>query len=139
MSESDYTPPKPSTGDKAHTLVRAGLQAVPIVGGPTAELLGEIVQPPLQKRLHEWRQRVGEGLESIEQKLGVDLEKLRENDNFIDAAMQASQAAIQTNQKDKHWALRNALLNSALPGQPDASRQAMFIGMVERFTEWHLR
>lgn len=36
-------------------------------------------------------------------------------------------------------ALRNAVLNSALPCSPDDDVQLMFLNLVDTFTEWHLR
>jgi hypothetical protein len=53
--------------------------------------------------------------------------------------MQASQAAVRTSQKEKRDALRNAVLNAALPHAPDESRQQIFLSWVESLTVWHLR
>jgi len=36
-------------------------------------------------------------------------------------------------------ALRNAVLNSAVPGAPDADTQAIILNLVDRFTASHLR
>ena len=53
--------------------------------------------------------------------------------------MTASQAAIRNSQKEKREALKNAVLNSALPNPPDESRQQMFVGLIETLTVWHFR
>jgi hypothetical protein len=41
---------KLSAGDWTYTLVKAGMSAVPIVGGPVAELFAALIAPPLTKR-----------------------------------------------------------------------------------------
>ena len=66
-------------------------------------------------------------------------EELGTNEVFIDTLVQASLAAFRTSQQIKRDALRNAVLNSALPGAPDESRQAMFIRLVDTLTPLHLR
>ena len=53
--------------------------------------------------------------------------------------MHASQSAIRNHQKEKMEALRNAVLNAALPNAPDDDLQLMFLDFVDTFTTWHLR
>lgn len=53
--------------------------------------------------------------------------------------MQASQAAIRNHSEEKLQALRNAVLNTAMPNSPDESMQQMFVQLVDTFTEWHIR
>jgi hypothetical protein len=45
--------PKASMGDIAHTSTKAGLSAIPLVGGPAAEIFAAIITPPLTKRRDE--------------------------------------------------------------------------------------
>lgn len=54
MADDKLKVPKRSKGDIAHTLTKAGLSTVPVVGGPTAELFQHLIQPPLEKRREEW-------------------------------------------------------------------------------------
>src|SRR2546422_762130 len=53
--------------------------------------------------------------------------------------MKASQVALRNHQADKRQALKNAILNAALPNPPDDARQQMFLTWVDQFTVWHLR
>lgn len=53
--------------------------------------------------------------------------------------MQASQMAIRNHQKEKLRALRNAVLNSALPNPPQEDEQMIFLRLVDQLTPWHLR
>jgi hypothetical protein len=139
-NDSDkYEPPETTTGDKAHTLAKAGLASIPVVGGAAAELFSALVTPPLEKRRREWMEQIAESLQELEQAGAVDLEDLQSNDAFITTLMQASRAAVRNHQEEKIEALRNAVLNSALDKSPDESEEQMFLSMVDRFTVWHLR
>jgi hypothetical protein len=53
--------------------------------------------------------------------------------------MITTRAIDHTHQEEKLAALRNAVLNSALPGAPDADMQAILLGLVDRLTSSHLR
>jgi hypothetical protein len=139
MSNEPLTPPKATAADHAHTLTRAGISSIPIVGGAGVELFQMLVTPSLEKRKLEWMESVAEGLQRLEEKYGNIIDDLKSNDAFIDTVMQASQAAVRTSQHEKKEALRNAVLNAALPHPPDESRQLLFITWVESFTPWHLR
>ncbi len=138
-NEDKYKPPKAGSGDVGYALVKAGISSLPIAGAPASELLGLIVAPPLEKRRLEWMERVGTGLIDLEQKMGVVLQQLQENDKFIDAAMDATQIALRTSQNEKLEALRNALLNVALPHSPEESLQKMFFSFIDMFSVFHIR
>jgi hypothetical protein len=51
--------------------------------------------------------------------------------------MHASQAALRNSQKEKLTALRNAVLNAALPNPPEESIQQMFVNFIDSLTVWH--
>ena len=133
------TPPTETMGDKAHTLTRAGLAAIPYLGGSAAELFQLVLAPPLRKRQQEWMDSVAQGLRELEEKQKCVVDELKDNDAFIDTIMQASQAAVRTANEEKREALKNAVLNAALPNAPDESKQQIFVNFVDQFTVWHLR
>ena len=140
MSEGKkYEVPKSCGGDTAHALTKAGLGSIPIVGAAAAELLGLIVTPPLEKRRNEWMAEVGDALKQLEVKLGVAIESLQDNDQFIDAAIEATQMAIKTSNSEKKEVLKNALLNCALPNAPEESLQKMFLSFIDTLTVWHIK
>lgn len=136
---SNYTPPTATAGDLAHTVIRAGLGSIPVVGDAAIGLFQAIIAPPLEHRRIEWMQRIALGLEALEVKQKCIVDDLKANDAFIDTVMQASQAALRTSQQVKLDALRNAVLNSALPSAPDDTRRQLFINWVDTLTVWHLR
>lgn len=138
---SDNIKPKPEAGigDAAHTITRAGLSAIPVVGGPAKELFSAIIVPPLTKRRDEWIESISTALKALEEKVvGFSIESLSQNDMFITTVMHASQSASRNHQKEKLEALRNAVLNAALPSAPEEDYQLMFLYFVDTFTPWHL-
>jgi hypothetical protein len=139
----DQTPQKPlpeSTAlDHVHLVVKAALSAIPIAGGPAAELFAGIIAPPLARRRDNWLQSLAESLASLQERVsGFRAETLSEREDFISAALQASQAAVRTHQQAKLDALRNAVLNVAIQRAPDEDQQAVFMNYIETLTAWHL-
>lgn len=138
MADKDLKVPEKTSGDTTHAITKAGLSAIPVVGGPAAELFHNVVQPPLEKRRIEWMAQVGEKLQELEKK-GLNLEELQENDQFISSVMYASQHALRTHQAEKLNALRNAIINVATGQAPEEAIQHIFLDFVDSLTELHLR
>ncbi len=136
--DKKYGPPEATAGDHAYALARAGLGSIPVVGASASELFQKLITPPLEKRRQQWMESIAEGLRKLESKQLLSIEELAMNDGFIDVVMTASQSAIKTSQEMKREALKNAILNSALPNPPDESRQQIFISLVDSLTVWHL-
>ena len=134
-----YKPPQKSVGDATHAVAKVGLGFIPIAGAASSELLTAIVSPPLQRRRNQWMEEVGEALRQLEEKMGVVLESLKEEDQFIDISLEASRIAIKTSYQEKREALKNAILNSALPDPPEESLQNMFLAFIDTLTIWHLK
>lgn len=137
--QNDLDPPEPSKGDIVYATARAGLSSIPLVGAAAVELLQLLITPPLEKRRTQWMEEVAQTLQDLEQNRGVQLEDLQANDVFIDTVLHASQIALRNSQEEKRQALRNAILNAALPQAPEQSLQQMFLNFVDTFTVWHLR
>jgi|SRR5208283_1732355 len=140
MKEEDkFTPPKSNWEDNAHLVARAGISCIPIAGGPALEIFSAIVSPSLEKRRQKWMEDVAESLRKLEAEKSISLEDLQTNEQFITIVMQASQSAIRNHQQEKLSALRNAILNSALPNPPEESLQVMFLNFIDTFTVWHFK
>jgi hypothetical protein len=135
----EHRPPEPTEADTGYSILRASLGTIPVIGSAAQELLRAIVAPPLARRQQEWAEGIGIAVRRLEQEKGVPPEALRDNPAFVDAVLSATQAAIRTSQEEKRTALLNAALNAGLPGAPEVAVQQMFIALVDRFTEWHLR
>jgi len=124
----------------AHTLVKAGISSIPVLGGAAAEVFSLVIAPPLDRRRTEWMHTIADGLKSLEEKLkGFHVEDLSKNEAFISTVLHASQTAIRNHQQEKLEALRNAVLNVAIGKAPDEDVQLMFLNLIDALTPWHLR
>jgi len=140
MDDNRKTLPQPGGWDHAHLAVKAALSALPVAGGPAAELFAAIIAPPLARRRDEWLQSLADALAMLQERVqGFRAESLADQEEFVSAALQASHAAMRTHQKEKIEALRNTVLNVALGRAPDEDLQAVFLGYVETLTTWHIR
>lgn len=138
--DEEITTQKKSAGDVAHTIAKAGLSSIPLVGGAAAELFSFIFSPPYEKRRDKWIQSLADSLEQLTDRVdGIEYDVLQNNESFVTTALHASQAAIRNHQEEKLTALRNAVLNAALPSAPDDDLQLMFVSYVDYFTTWHLK
>lgn len=136
-----YEPPslKPSKGDATHTIARAGLSALPGVGGPATELLNAVLTPPLILRQQRWREEVASAIRRLEERDSIDLTTLSQNEQFIDVVFQATHIALRTSKDEKIEALRATIENSPIEDSPDDSLQHMFLNLIDTFTVWHIR
>jgi len=132
--------PKITKGDVGHALAKGVIGAIPIGGALASEIFNLVIAPPLTKRRDEWMESIAEGLKKLEEKVkGFKIENLSRNDSFITTVMHATQAAIRNHQKEKLEALRNAVLNAALPEAPEEDLQMIFLNYVDSLTPWHIR
>src|SRR4030042_1026429 len=126
---------KKTSGDITHAVAKAGISGIPIIGGPAAEIFSLIIVPPLSKRRDRWIESIAEDLKKLEEKVsGFKIEELSENDAFITAVTHSSQVAIRNHHDEKFEALRNAVLNAALPNAPEEDLQLMFLEFVDTLT-----
>ena len=139
MTQEKEGTPKATSGDTAHTLAKAGLSAIPIVGGPVAELFAKLIVPPLTKRREAWLQSLADGLETLEKKVeGFSIQSLSNDEEFVSIMMEASHIAMRNHSKEKIEALRNAVLNSAIKS-PDEYLQGVLLQFIAIATPWHFR
>lgn len=138
MPENNFKPPSGTQGDTAHLLARVGISAIPGIGGTALEMFNALIVPPLERRRNEWIEQMALVVESLNSRVS-NLEDLKINDDFIDAVIKASRIAVSNNQQEKIEALKNAVVNSALPGSPDRSLQQVFFNYVDIFTIFHLK
>lgn len=136
----DKLPTKKSAGDVAREVGRAIVSAVPAAGGPLQVAFENIFASPIEKRKEAWLEQLAEVVTEIQERVkDLTPEKLAGNEAFITVAMQASQIAIRNHQQAKLEALRNAVLNSALPNPPQEDEQMIFVRLIDQLTPWHLR
>jgi hypothetical protein len=98
------------------------------------------IKPPYEKRQQEWFAAVTEGLQRLEATVGgFNAGDAFQNEQFFTAFIAATDAAVRTHQQEKRRALRNAVLNAALPNAPDEELQQMFIRFIRDLGPTHLQ
>lgn len=80
---------KPKRKDITKSLVNRNEDAMPLAGAPAVKLLSLLVASPLEKRREGLFTNIGERLQTLEQQGKIDLDKLKEDDEFIDIVIQA--------------------------------------------------
>jgi hypothetical protein len=98
-----------------------------------------VIAPSLERRRIDWMNSVAEALKKLEEKGQLRIDNLVSNEQFVDTVLHTTQTAMRDSQQEKREALRNAVLNTALPNPPDESRQQMFVEWIDTLTVWHLR
>jgi len=133
-------PNKKSAGDIAREVGKAIISAVPTAGGPLQVAFENIFASPIEKRKQAWLEELAAVVTEVQERVkDLTPEKLAANEAFVTVAMQASQVALRNHQKSKLDALRNAVLNSALPNPPQEDEQMIFLRLIDQLTPWHLR
>jgi hypothetical protein len=128
--EADVTegqwPPNVSAADRAWSIVRAGLSAIPGVGGPAAELFGMAIQEPHARRRDAWLEDLWRDLVLLEARVDqFSAQSALAEDELVETVVRATQTALRTSAQEKLHALRAAVLNTALAPARDADEQYM--------------
>ena len=135
----DKPPNKRNSHDAIREGSRAVVSAIPIAGGPLQVFFENIFAAPIEKRKHAWLEQLADVVTELQERVNdLTAEKLASNEAFVTMAMQATQIAIRNHRNEKLEALRNAVLNSALPNSPEEDEQQVFIRLIDQLTPWHL-
>jgi hypothetical protein len=132
-------PTKKSASDVAREVGRAVVSLVPAAGGPLQVVFENFFTSPIERRKEAWLRQLADVVKEVEGRVAeLTPEKLAENEAFVTVAMQASQIALRNHQQAKLEALRNAVLNAALPNPPQEDEQMIFLRLIDQLTPWHL-
>lgn len=124
--------------EKAHRVARATASAVPVLGGALVEAFNALIEPPMVRRRTEWMAQVTDAINDLYEKGIVTEADLQENEKFFTMLVHASNTAIRNHEEEKLNALRNAVLNSALPDAPSDTMQQLFLNLIDSCTSWHI-
>lgn len=130
-------PPKEGLIDQVGKIIKAGVDSAVPGGAIATELLFTFIKMPYQKRSEEWQQEITEALNKIQED-GIDLEALKDNEEFIDILLQAIPIGLKHHQEEKRHALKNAIVHSAHQDAPELAMQQTFLNCIDTFTVWHI-
>ncbi len=110
-------PPKKNNSDHALAVIKAGLSAVPGVGGPLASLLGDYVPTHTERSIEKAIELLGKRLEELEQR--IDLEALNKDD-LAELFKSCYLSIVRTHRESKLKAATSILANLLLrEGDPE--------------------
>ena len=112
--------------------VKAVISQIPGV----SQFYNDFVKSPWQKRLNKFLEALVADIERLQEQMRGQVNL--DNPSFQTTLMNALQIVIKNHQQEKIDALRNMVLNSALPNAPMDDIQFMFLNLIDEFTTWHL-
>jgi hypothetical protein len=133
--------PEDDAGEAGMTALRVVLAGVGLaipgaaIGG---ELLLGVLGSSVRRRQTEFLREVAERVNYLLEN-GLTIEDLSSNERFVTTTLKATQAAMRTHEKSKRDALRNAVTNVARGQSIDETLQHIFLELVDRYSETHLR
>ncbi len=131
--------PKQDISDITYSLMISAGKIIP-VAGPVIEFLSGVVDRPINQRQREYIENIRSMVVNLSERLEeYKIENLTNNPSFLSAFLYGGQIAIRNHQIEKLEALRNAVINTALPNSIDESQQQIFLNLIDTFSEWHLR
>lgn len=140
MADNDsLNPPKTTAADYAHSLAKASLSAIPMVGGSAAEIFEVIVHPPLQKRLEQWREDVVAAIKKIQESGQIEIGELLQDERFSTTVIQATTVVLRNHHQEKREALKNAIVNATLSPQKASDLHLAFVRFVDELSPAHVR
>lgn len=124
--------------EKVHRVARAAISSIPALGGALTEAFSALIEPPMSRRKTQWMIDVTDAINELYEKGFVTESDLQSNEKFFTTLVHASATAIRNHESEKLKALKNAVLNSALPRAPDATMQQLFLNLLDSCTSWHI-
>lgn len=125
--------------EKLHRVGRAAIGAIPVAGSPLLEIFNSLLEAPLSKRRTETMIKIGAALNELIGRGVVTEAGLQENEAFVSTVAEVCNISLRNHQAEKLEALRNAVINSALPTCPSDDCRQIFLNFVDVCTVSHIR
>lgn len=125
--------------EKLHRVGRAAIGAIPVAGSPLLEIFNSLLEAPLSKRRTETMIKIGAALNELIGRGVVTEVGLQENEAFVSTVAEVCNISLRNHQAEKLEALRNAVINSALPTCPSDDCRQIFLNFVDVCTVSHIR
>lgn len=129
-------PPISDIEQKAQSLIKGALGAIPIIGGIAGESFDIIYKTGFEKRLNQWRISVSEVLNKLLEKQSLD--SLAKDDEFHSLLLESTLVALKTHQQIKLDAVKQLLYNST-SSSTEYDFKKLFLNYIDQFTSYHLR
>lgn len=140
IPENDIIVPESDAWDDSHDILKALIGTVPLLGWIFSEYFSKKYPSPIKERtinfLKQFVKQFVEYKEKNDKKI-FDLESIISKEQIVDCTIQTLNSVLETSEKEKLDALRNALLNTVI--EPlEVSEQRLFLRLIRDFTVIHL-
>lgn len=136
---TDLDPAVEPVEEKLHRAGRVAIGSIPIAGALALEVLNSVLEPPLSKRRNEILRQIGEAINNLIDEGLVTKAGLQQNEAFLSTVSEVCNISLRNHQEEKLSALRNAVINSALPTCPNDDYRQIFLNFVDTSTVTHIR
>lgn len=137
---NELSNPKESIGDFLYDMAKGAVSEIPYAGGLLSEAIKYIWNPPIQAKLHNWRETVATAIKALiegHNKHEVHLHELNK-EVFGSTVVKASLIAAGTNSEVKLQALKNAVVNSVFAKSIGELYQELFLQLINELSEVHI-
>ena len=136
MSDIDpLEPPKKDSSDTNYQLKGAVFSIFPLL----KEFYELVIEPPFQQRSTIWMNTVAERCREYEKQFKeFSPENLVKNEVFQSAFAVSARIVVQSHQKEKLEALKNALLNTVIMKDLDENFKLLFFNYIDGMTVLHM-
>jgi hypothetical protein len=132
-------PSERTAREVATVAAEAAIGSVPLVGGALAAILPYVLGRSYERRQEDWFNQLAADVQDLKEAGDRTWSELGEDDEFVDAVVQATRVAETTSQEEKLAALRNAVLHTLSGDAPSRDERSRFIRLIDEFTPAHLR
>ena len=122
-----------------HRTIKGIIGAVPFAGTLLTEYYSLLIASPIEQRKENWLIAVINDLEKLKNSNKIDIDQLKNDDEFISVLLSASQLAIRNHETEKLNALKNAVINSALKIDLSGIKKMLFLNIIGQTTVLHLK
>jgi hypothetical protein len=123
--------------DHARSIIVAGTQAIPIIGGPLASFLNDYLPNWKTQRIQLFLENLTEDFERTKKQVNAQAAKTEEFCLLYEIVLRKV-GQISNKEKEKLTAYRAILLNTTRPGAPDDMKRDHFLGLLDRLQEAHI-
>lgn len=125
--------------DHVINVIKAGLNAIPCVGGVIASLIDDYIPKFKEERLRKLLDDLSKDAQAMGEKLSSIQEEYVHSEEYAFLFERCLKNAMDNYREEKLKAYRAILLNALLPGAPDEDRKIFYLALLEALTPIHIR
>jgi hypothetical protein len=125
--------------DHIVNIIKAGINAVPGVGGVISSLIDDYIPKVKEERLRKLLENLSKDAQTLGEKLSQVQEGYVHTEEYAFLFERCFKNAMENYHEEKLRAYRAIMLNSLLPDAPDEDRKIFYLALAEALTPLHIR